>query len=269
MKMKSDKYRLRAREYVIDLAAAGKNHFVSADARKALNVSENATKLALNRLIKHKLIAQPARGFYVIVPPEYRTLECLPPDQFIPDLMKKLDQPYYVGLLSAAQYYGAAHHSPQEFQVLLEKPRRPIHCGRVRVSFIVRKHLQKQPVQRFNTFRGTILVSIPEATAIDLIGYCHRVGGLDHVATVLFELVEQIDPQKLVDVAQNVPITWVQRLGYLIELVDASNKANLLRDYVNKNARQTVPLLPGASRENSPRDTRWRLFVNAEVIPDI
>ena len=95
--MNSDKYRLRAREYVSDLAAAGKNHFVSADARKALNVSAIATKLALNRLIKHKLIAQPARGFYVIVPPEYRTLECLPLYQFIPALMKKLDQHCYVG----------------------------------------------------------------------------------------------------------------------------------------------------------------------------
>ncbi len=210
-----------------------------------------------------------AEGFYVIVPLEYRALECLPLDQFIPDLIKKLDQTYYVGLLSAAQYYGAAHHSPQEYQVLLEKPRRTIHCDRVRVSFIVRKHLRKQPVQRFNTFRGMLLVSIPKATAIDLIGYCHRVGGLDHIAPVLLELTEQIDPQKLVDVAQNVPITWVQKLGDLIELVDASNKVNLLRDYVNKNARRTVPLLPGESRENSPRDTRWRLFVNAEVIPDI
>ena len=112
-------------------------------------------------------------------------------------------------------------------------------------------------------------MSIPEATAIDLIGYCHRVGGLDHVATVLYELVEQIDPQKLVNVAQNVPITWVQRLGYLMEIVDAGKKVNFLGDYVNKYARQTVPLLPRASHEHSPLDSRWKLFINARVVPDI
>jgi predicted transcriptional regulator of viral defense system len=267
--MKSELFRLHAREYVSDLAAAGRYHFVSSDACKALDVSAAATKLALNRLAKQKMVAQPARGFYVIVPPEYRTLACLPPDQFIPALMQKLDQPYYVGLLSAAQYHGAAHHPPQEFQVLLEKSHRPIHCGRVRVTFIVRKHLRSVPVQTFNTSRGTILVSIPEATAIDLIGYIHHVGGLDQAATILCELVEQIDPQKLVNVAQTAPITWVQRLGYLIELVGASKKVSLLRDYVEKKARQTVPLLPSVSHEHSPRDAEWKLFVNAKVDPDI
>jgi hypothetical protein len=45
-------------------------------ARRALNVSADAVKLALNRLSKQGLIAQPARGFYVIIPPEYRSLGC-------------------------------------------------------------------------------------------------------------------------------------------------------------------------------------------------
>jgi hypothetical protein len=28
---------------------------------------------------------------------------------------------YYAGLLSAAQYHGAAHHRPQEFQIVVAK----------------------------------------------------------------------------------------------------------------------------------------------------
>ena len=129
---------LRARGYITSLAASGRYHFLSSDARQALGVSADATKLALNRLARQKMIAQPARGFYVIVPPEYRALGCLPADQFIPALMERLNQPYYAGLLSAAQFHGAAHHRPQEFQVLLERPRRPISCGQVRAKFMVR-----------------------------------------------------------------------------------------------------------------------------------
>ena len=127
--------------------------------------------LPLNRLAKKGLVASPARGFYVIVPPEYRRIGCLPADQFIPALMERLQRPYYAALLSAAQYHGAAHHRPQAFQVALAGNRRSISCGTVEVSFIARKRIADVPVQSFNTPRGTILASSVEATAIDLVGY--------------------------------------------------------------------------------------------------
>ncbi len=115
--------RLNARDYISRLAAGGHYHFSSSEAQTALGVSANAAKLALNRLAKQGLVASPARGFYVIVPPEYRSLGCLPADQFIPALMKRQDMSYYTGLLSAAQYHGAAHHRPQEYQVMVAKSR--------------------------------------------------------------------------------------------------------------------------------------------------
>ena len=127
--MKTVEHRPRARDYVSNLAASGRYSFASGDARKALGVSADAAKLALNRLAREQMFASPARGFYVVIPPEYRSLGCLPADQFIPALMQRAGLPYYVGLLSAAQYYGAAHHRPQKLQVMLAKPRRPIHCG--------------------------------------------------------------------------------------------------------------------------------------------
>jgi hypothetical protein len=62
------------------------------------------------------------------------------------------------------------------------------------------------------------MVSTPEATAVDLVGYQHRAGGLAAVATVLAELAEQIDPEKFPIAAGTAPVAWVQRLGYLLEL---------------------------------------------------
>ena len=111
--MRSGSSHPSAREYVSDLAAGGRYHLTSREVQSALGVSAAAAKLALNRLAKKNVIASPARGFYVIVPPEYRSLGCLPGDQFIPALMKHLDLPYYAGLLSAAQYHGAAHRSEE------------------------------------------------------------------------------------------------------------------------------------------------------------
>ena len=255
----------RARPYITNLAAQGRHHFTLEQFRSALGVSEAAAKLALGRLAKQGLVASPARGFYVIVPPEYRSLGCLPADQFIPALMERLKLRYYAGLLSAAQYHGAAHHRPQEFQVMLEKNRRPIECGAVRISFIARKRLADVPVKSFNTPRGTILVSSVEATAIDLVGYANHAGGLDQVATILSELSEQIDPQRLVEAAKTAPVPWAQRLGYLLELVGAAEKAAPLKAYVRDKARDATPLLPAAPHNTSSRADDWKVFVNASV----
>ena len=115
----------RASDVIAEYAADGRYHFSTSDMRSALGVSAAATRLALGRLTKKGLIASPARGFYVILPPEHRRLGCLPADQFIPALMGRLKQPYYAALLSAAQYHGAAHHRPQTFQVALAGNRRP------------------------------------------------------------------------------------------------------------------------------------------------
>jgi predicted transcriptional regulator of viral defense system len=253
------------RDYIASLAAAGRYSFASNDAREALGVSAHAAKLALNRLGRHKVIASPARGFYVIIPPEYRSLGCLPADQFVPNLLQRQGHSYYAALLSAAQYHGAAHHRPQEFQVMLAKARRPVRCGQVRVAFIVRKRLKDVAVQSFNTPRGTILVSTPEATAVDLVGYHHHAGGLDQVATILSELAEQIDPQKLVAAARTAPVPWAQRLGYLLEHAGAAEKAAALKSFVKDSARETVPLLPEASKEDARRDADWKLLINTDV----
>jgi predicted transcriptional regulator of viral defense system len=278
--MKPERPRPKARQYVEDLAAAGRYHFVAKEAHKALGLSAGAVKVTLSRLAKRGVIASPARGFYVIVPPEYRSLGCLPGDQFIPALMKTLSLPYYAGLLTAAQYHGAAHQRPQQFQVFLEKRRLPIACGRVRVAFLIRKRLREVPVQSLNTPRGTLLVSTPEATALDLVGYQHQAGGLNQVATVLSELAEKIDPAKLTAAAATAPVPWAQRLGYLLERVGATEKAAPLKDYVRARARESAPLLAQprmpkapnrsrARRDKVIRDEAWKLYVNAEVQPDL
>jgi hypothetical protein len=124
-----------------------------------------------------------------------------------------------VGLLSAAEHHGAAHHRPQQLQVMVERPRPPLACGQVRVVFIARRALAHAPLEERNTPRGTVRISTPEVTALDLAGCPARVGGLDVVATIVSELVERLDASKLAAAASLVPVPWAQRLGYVLELV--------------------------------------------------
>jgi predicted transcriptional regulator of viral defense system len=255
----------RLKDYLAQLTQRGRYFFTSQDASQKTGASRDAVKLALNRLRRRGQIASPGRGLYVVVPPEYHALGSLPADQFIPSLMEQTKTPYYAGLLSAAQYHGSAHHRPQEFQVMVGRPRRPIQCGKVRVVFHVRKHLADVPVQDINTPRGTVAVSTPDATAFDLIGYEAQIGGLDAVATILAELAAKLDADKLAALAPRVPMPWVQRLGYLLERIDEAPEAKLLKDYVRKHAHEAAALVPSEPVAGHPRDAEWKLVVNADV----
>lgn len=256
-------------DFVQDMIAKGHFSFSVEDVQKLKRTSSSAVQAALRRLQKKGGIVMPYRGFYVIVPPEYRTSGCLPPEQFIPDLMAHLGEIYYAGLLTAAEYHGAAHQRPQIFQAVAAKSRRPISCGKMRVGFVFRKNAGKIATEKINTPAGELKISSPEATAFDLVGYVHHCAGLNNVATVLSELAEKIDAEKLQQLVGLSPIAWGQRLGYLLDLVRANDKALGIAEYVKKKQPVRTPLSPALKISGAKTDSRWRVFVNTKVEPDI
>jgi len=257
-----------ARDYLDRLAAGGRYHFTTEEACKALGGTAVAVRAALRRLKARGVIADPYRGFHVIVPPEYRRLGCLPPEQFVPHLMERLGEAYYVALLSAAQFHGAAHHRPQRFQVMVARNRKPLACGEVRVEFIARRDLDRTPVLNVNTPRGTLRVASPEATALELVGYADHCGGLDNVATVLGDLSERLAPEPLVAAARWCPVAWSQRLGYLLDLVGHEALSAPLAKFVSEKASFAAPLVRSRSTKGASRADRWKLAVNASVEAD-
>ena len=256
-------------EIIDEFAANGRYCFSFHEIAEKLNASPVAIKSALNRLKKKGELAVPYQEFYVILPPEHRLRGCLPPQQFIPHLMHHLGEVYYTGLLSAAEFHGAAHHRPQVFQVVVAKARRPLECGQVRVEFIFRKNAAAIPTETRNTTAGTIQISTPEATALDLIGYVRHCAGLDNVATILTELVEKIDIRRLAEVAALSPVAWVQRLGYLFELLGENDKAEVLVDSLQRLHFMPTSLQPGCPIKGAKKNTRWQVFINTEVESDL
>jgi predicted transcriptional regulator of viral defense system len=153
------------------LQARGTYTFSKADVRDVLPKSEIAIDNALRRLKKRGRIVTPRRGFYVIVPTEYRSAGSPPPSWFIDDLMRSLGQPYYVGLLSAAAIHGASHQQPMVFQVVTDRPTRQGAAGRSHITFHMSRDVGRTPLSRVQTETGTMAVSTPEATAFDLVRF--------------------------------------------------------------------------------------------------
>ena len=100
---------MRIKDFIINLSASGKSCFTTSEIKQALGSSDKSIWNAIERLKTASELASPAKGFYLIIPPEYRVLKCLPPECFIPQLMAHWKMPYYVCLQSAAMYHGASH----------------------------------------------------------------------------------------------------------------------------------------------------------------
>ena len=260
---------MKAEEFLNILQIKGRYSFTTEEAEKALGINRIATLNALYRLNKNKLIISPVNGFYLILLPQYQTLGCLPADMFIDNLMKYFNLPYYVGFLSAAELYGAAHQKPQQFQVVTTENRRSIHCGRIFIRFIANKNTRSMPIKLLNTYTGTIRVATPEMIAADIISIPTYAAGLDNSATVLLELAEQIDADKLAELTKIHPkIAWIQKLGYLFEYLGFQKLADTLEQSLKDKKFYWTKLVPSASLPIKEKNKKWKLIINTTIEPD-
>lgn len=255
--------------FVDQLQATGTYTFSHADARAPLPTSEIAVDNALRRLKKRGRIVAPRRGFYVIVPTEYRAAGSPPASWFIDDLMSFLGQPYYVGMLSAAAIHGASHQQPMTFQVVTDRPSREGVAGRARITFHMSRQVAETPVVQVQTETGTMRVSTPESTAFDLVRFAEACGGWGNVATVLFELAERIEPELLRDVAQLRKTPEIQRLGYLLDRAGQPRLADPLLRVLGSRRYRPVSLAPDAPEVERDPVSPWRVIPNLDVEIDL
>jgi len=262
---------LKLADYIETLQSQGRYWFTKSDAMKALGVATPAFHKATHRLTQQTKLMRIRNGFYVIVPAEYRKAKSLPTTFYIDALMKFMKQPYYIGALSAAALHGAAHQSPQELQVVTSKSIPMIESGATRIRFITKKDIEKTPVQQVKTPTGFMQVSTPEATTLDLLRYVRVAGHLDNVTTAIVELLETINPAKLVQVAKlEKEFSYVQRLGYLIDRFSKNKTAaKELHHLFEKKRPGFIFLRPDDRKGITEKNEKWNILVNTEVEPDL
>ncbi len=251
--------------FVDGLQSRGRYTFTREEALAAAEREAPAVDAALRRLRRRGRLASPRRGFYVVVPVEYRSAGCPPATWFIDALMGFLGQPYYVALLTAAGLHGAAHQQPMLFQVMTDRPTRGARAGRVRIAFHMSRAVGSTPVVRLPTETGVIPVSTPEGTALDLVRFASAAGHLGNVATVLRDLADRIDGRALASAGKRYAAPDVQRLGYLLDRLGRAELAEALRGAFRGRRLRSVVLALGARRRSGKPDARWRVIANAEI----
>ncbi len=238
------------------------------------NLSETAIKRSLDRLSKKNKIVSIYKGYYLIVPPQYMSKGMLPPALFIDGLMKYLKRTYYVGLLNAAAYHGAAHQQPQEYFVITSLPSmRPTIRQGVKVNYISKSHINDELIESRKVESGYLRISSPALTAIDLVQFEKRCGGLNRVTTVLSELVEVMKPEMFsIAFIKGATVYSIQRLGYLLDKpLNQRDLAEALFDKSQKVGLQfyRVPLKASSPDKGFSSDEKWKVVVNVEIETDL
>ncbi len=249
--------------WVDGLQAGGRYVFLRREATKESGLSPEAVKKAIQRLVAKGRVAKAKDYFFVIVPLEYATAGGPPASWFIHDLMAAMERSYYVGLLTAAGLHGASHQQPQEFQVITDRPVRPITVGRSRIRFFASRFVSAAALTNVKTPTGSMRISTPEATAVDLVRFAKAAGQLDNVATVIDELAPKLDPKKLLVAVKAVgDVPNAQRLGYILDRVRARPLAEPLHRWVERQSPKVVPLRSYRRGQEAKENHRWHVLVD-------
>lgn len=252
--------------WVDGLQASGKYAFLRAQAISASGRSPEAVKKALQRLVARKRIAKIKDYFYVMVPLEYLNAGSPPVSWFIHDLMATMGLPYYVGLLSAAAQHGASHHQPLEFQVMTDRSVRPMMVGRTRIHFFASKYVSRSATTDMKTPTGSMRVSTPETTVVDLVRFAKAAGHLDHVATIIRELSPLLDPKRLIAAVRLVAdIPNAQRLGYILDHARQRRLAEPIHAWLERRQSHAMLLRPSRPVTDTRLNKRWNILVNEPI----
>ena len=264
-------YDKRVSDLLDDFQRSGLYGFDRSKVETSLPVSAAAVGKSLKRLAEKGRVKRIRKGFHAIVPVEFATQGIPPSDWFIDDLMRSLDLPYYLGLLSAAALHGAAHQQVQQLQIVVPRQERSLVLPGLSIRFFRKQEFAATPLQSRKGHSGMLPVSTPEATALDLVRYARHIGGLDAVLTVLSELAESIDPEKLAAASATESETaQLQRLGWLLDHLGQTSLADALHAALpTSKPLPRAALDPGAPRTGPITGNRWRILENTQPEADL
>lgn len=211
------------------------------------------------------------RGFYTIIPDEYKNMGVIPVEFYIDELMKYLNKTYYVGLYSAAMFHGAAHQQPQEFYIISEKPKpRKISNDSFLINFTEKRNFPLFGIEDKKTDTGYFKMSNIELTFLDLIYFEQSVGGYNRIMSILEELSESINLTKMKEVVKNdFPMSVYQRAGFIAENVLANTKLAAVFEYKLAKSPPTTALLKSSEEKNGEKNPKWNLIINTEIESDL
>jgi predicted transcriptional regulator of viral defense system len=266
--------KLTVSDFLDGLVLKGQYYFTLKEVEDALSIKESSLSVSLSRLAAKGKVKMIRNGFGLITG---HTPGVIHPSYFINAMMNHLGSRYYVGLLSAASYWGASHQATMVFSIVAEKVIKPIHLGQMRIEFITKNNFNEiVEIKKVSGTGGYYFISTPELTALDFIRFPKKSGHLNNIATLLEDLVEKIDFKKLESLCkkQNTPTAAIQRLGFVLDnILGLSKETNLIQNILLERRASKILLSPSKKEDlknfsKYPFNYKWKIYQNTTVEPD-
>ena len=257
-----------AARFVDALLERGRVAFPLSELIDTSGLSVIAARRQLARLGCRVRRVAPRQPFYLIVSPEHRPLGAPPPAWWLDAWFRWLKRPWYLALQSAAAEYGSTSQAIQVTQVMTDRPRRESVLGRVRVRFFVKGSAASTPTQAIAGAQAVLTASTPEATAVDLIRYAGRIGGIARAAETIAPFLDRLRRGELTRALKHEADTPAsQRLGYVLATLGARKLADTVRAFLPRKLTR-VALDHAASMSARPVavvNERWGVIVNTSL----
>ncbi|WMN11723.1 type IV toxin-antitoxin system AbiEi family antitoxin [Marivirga salinae] len=259
-------------DYIDQCLAYEQYAFTWDELKTQLNKSDSALRNELSRLTKKKEIISLRQGFYIIIPPRYKQYGRLPIELYVQKLFKYLNKPYYLAFYSAASFHGASHQQVQQNYLMTQIPNvRDIKKGNNYLNISATSNWPKNNIIKRKSDAGLFNISSPALTAIDLIHYQSKMGGLNRIITILEELTEAITAEDLINLLQWYPHTsTIQRLGFIFEEIQTElYLIKPIEEFLK--TKPLYPILLSPENKNKPgkANNPWKVDRNIELESDL
>lgn len=262
---------IHSADYIRSLRSNGKYAFTIDDLVRDISKPLRNIRKDLDRLRDKGAIINIRKGFFTIIPDEYKNMGVIPVEFYIDELMKYLNKNYYVGLYSAAMFHGAAHQQPQEFYVISEKPKpKSIANDVISINFTEKRNFPSFGIEKKKTDAGYFTISSKELTFLDLI-YCEQaMRGFNRIISILEELSEDIQLAKMRQVVKNdFPLSVLQRAGYITETILDNAKLAAVFETTLAKSNPRTKLLSSSGVKDGEKNEKWNLIINTEIESDL
>ena len=262
----------RVSDYIDQCLAYEQYAFTWDELKSEIPKSVSALKNELSRLTKKEDIIPIRQGFYLILPPRYKQYGRLPLELYVQKLFRYLEKPYYISFYSAASFHGASHQQVQQSYLMTQIPNvRDIKKGNNYLNISATSNWPKKNIIKRKSDAGLFNISSPALTAIDLITYQSKLGGLNRILAILEELAESIELQDLKDLLEWYPhISSIQRMGFLFQELQIEQRLiAVLKDYLKDNKFFPVLLSPEKDSKPGKANNLWKVDMNIDLESDI
>ncbi len=237
------------------LSAEKKEVFTIKDAELAVDFKGSRLRKLLYDLAKNKWIERIERGKYLILPLEAGTNANYGIDTY--STARKLISPYYVGFLSALNYYGITEQISRTTFIVTTKRKQALRFQNQNYYFITlpKKRIFGITEEWVGQFKFNI--SDREKTIIDCIFMPKYSGGLTEVVKVFRR---SLDFEKLYEYALKMDdLATIKRLGFVLDVLMIKTP---IVERLLKRVGGGYCLLDTGGPKTGPINKKWRVIEN-------